>query len=271
MIKNQAATSPAHTTLESSEKRSEQASPAATPTPSVSFSHHTARTSLPYYLTRPEQAPDFQLEASATQPTCRPASPFPTRATPSTMCRYYYLHHHHLAPCTRAPDIVVHYAYCAGATAAAPTSSSSSTATGTTGTAATSNATAGSSTDTSPISPPPDPSSPASLSASDRIPALQPCDSLSFDPSQSVDCTDPCATGGCLVSPDCTSGNCRLRDVGGRWTCCRCGEGPEQIPLVSPSHESRPGHAVLSCCVRGLHGRLTGKLVGWPDRRVGST
>jgi hypothetical protein len=31
------------------------------------------------------------------------------------------------------------------------------------------------------------------------------------------------ATGGCLMSPDCESGACRLTLLGGRWMCCQCG------------------------------------------------
>jgi hypothetical protein len=31
------------------------------------------------------------------------------------------------------------------------------------------------------------------------------------------------ATGGCLMSPDCESGACRLALLGGRWMCCQCG------------------------------------------------
>lgn len=31
------------------------------------------------------------------------------------------------------------------------------------------------------------------------------------------DYDDPCATGGCLVSPDCSSGGCRVGELGGRW------------------------------------------------------
>ncbi|KAK4249848.1 hypothetical protein C7999DRAFT_29717 [Corynascus novoguineensis] len=38
-----------------------------------------------------------------------------------------------------------------------------------------------------------------------------------------VDYDDPCATGGCLISPSCESGECRLAQLGGRWACCRCG------------------------------------------------
>jgi hypothetical protein len=29
------------------------------------------------------------------------------------MCSYYYLHRHHVPPCTRGPDIAVHWEYCA--------------------------------------------------------------------------------------------------------------------------------------------------------------
>ncbi|KAK4162799.1 hypothetical protein QBC43DRAFT_73241 [Cladorrhinum sp. PSN259] len=56
----------------------------------------------------------------------------------------------------------------------------------------------------------------------------QACDNPQFDHTQSVDYNDPCATGGCLVSADCTSGACRLEQLNGRWVCCQCnGRGNE--------------------------------------------
>ncbi|GAB1314805.1 hypothetical protein MFIFM68171_05015 [Madurella fahalii] len=94
------------------------------------------------------------------------------------MCTYEYLHHHHLPPCPRPIDIVVHYTYCPNSTIDSLTGSP------------------------------------------------QPCDAPQFDETaaqQHVDYNDPCATGGCLVSPDCSSGGCRLAQLGGRWRCCQCG------------------------------------------------
>ncbi|KAK8036104.1 hypothetical protein PG993_008718 [Apiospora rasikravindrae] len=39
------------------------------------------------------------------------------------------------------------------------------------------------------------------------------------------DYNNPCATGGCLFSQGCGSGQCRLEQLGGRWVCCRCRRG----------------------------------------------
>ncbi|KAK4119218.1 hypothetical protein N657DRAFT_554743, partial [Parathielavia appendiculata] len=53
---------------------------------------------------------------------------------------------------------------------------------------------------------------------------ILPCENARFDELMSqIDYNDPCATGGCLMSPDCESGACRLALLGGRWVCCRCG------------------------------------------------
>jgi len=52
-----------------------------------------------------------------------------------------------------------------------------------------------------------------------------PCGDVDFDQALSVDYMDPCATGGCLASPECSSGGCRLEQLDGRWTCCQCGRG----------------------------------------------
>ncbi|KAF7538129.1 hypothetical protein G7054_g3136 [Neopestalotiopsis clavispora] len=59
----------------------------------------------------------------------------------------------------------------------------------------------------------------------------QPCAALIYAPEYNmaegsmIDYANPCATGGCLVSPGCTSGSCRLEDLGGRWICCQCYRG----------------------------------------------
>jgi hypothetical protein len=120
------------------------------------------------------------------------------------MCTYYYLHHHHTEACGRAIDIVVHYVFCSAATtASAPCSESFTSA------SATSTTSGGTTTSQS----------------SDGQPIRVPCANLYFDPSQSVDYNNPCATGGCLASPDCTSGACRLVELNGHWKCCRCGRG----------------------------------------------
>lgn len=34
-----------------------------------------------------------------------------------------------------------------------------------------------------------------------------------------------CDMAGCLISPRCSAGSCRLEDLGGRWKCCRCERG----------------------------------------------
>ncbi|KAK3308302.1 uncharacterized protein B0T15DRAFT_508787 [Chaetomium strumarium] len=56
----------------------------------------------------------------------------------------------------------------------------------------------------------------------------QPCNETYFADGgaalmNQVDYNDPCATGGCVISPDCSSGLCRLSQLGGRWVCCQCG------------------------------------------------
>jgi hypothetical protein len=93
------------------------------------------------------------------------------------MCIYYYLHHHHVTPCTRSVNLYVYWDYCLGAVT--------------------------------------DPDGKVTV----------PCQQTYFDSVQSVDIGDPCATGGCLVSPECASGACRLEDLNGLWVCCQCGRG----------------------------------------------
>lgn len=40
---------------------------------------------------------------------------------------------------------------------------------------------------------------------------------------QTMDFNNPCASSTCLTSLECSSGQCRLEQLGGKWTCCRCG------------------------------------------------
>src|SRR5689334_1074077 len=131
------------------------------------------------------------------------------------MCTYYYLHHHHISPCTRDIDIVVHYVFCS----AAGTSVTQSTDHSSPFSPSSSTSTPGAAGKT-------DANSTTAAASNTSHPAIQtPCSNLYFDPSQSVDYSDPCASGGCLASPDCSSGACRLEQLNGRWTCCRCGQG----------------------------------------------
>ncbi|KAK7952909.1 hypothetical protein PG988_013603 [Apiospora saccharicola] len=52
-----------------------------------------------------------------------------------------------------------------------------------------------------------------------------PTNTASSSSATVFDYNDPCATGGCLFSQGCGSGQCRLEQLGGRWVCCRCRRG----------------------------------------------
>ncbi|KAJ0165297.1 hypothetical protein CTA2_11702 [Colletotrichum tanaceti] len=56
-----------------------------------------------------------------------------------------------------------------------------------------------------------------------------PCERVFYDPVQSIDVDNPCAAGGCLISPDCSSGNCRLQELNGQWICCQCNRGSNSL------------------------------------------
>jgi hypothetical protein len=113
----------------------------------------------------------------------------------ATMCTYYYLHYHHVEPCSRGVDWELQYRYCPRSTVA-PASSS-------------------------PLS--------HQFSGEEPQTVQVPCDELTHapecNPNEGIDYDDPCANGGCLMSQQCTSGGCRLEDLNGRWFCCRCTRG----------------------------------------------
>lgn len=111
------------------------------------------------------------------------------------MCTWYYLHHHHLPPCPRPIDIVVHWVFCADAPASASSLSPMSVS---------------------------GPRPPACAGPAPR----DPCANTRHDAgAPPLNPSSPCASGGCLVSPACTSGACRLAQLRGRWRCCACGRG----------------------------------------------
>ncbi|KAF3760328.1 hypothetical protein M406DRAFT_343443 [Cryphonectria parasitica EP155] len=121
------------------------------------------------------------------------------------MCTYYYLHYHHIYPCTRDIEFVIHYIYCQDATFDQATQTQ------------------------------------------------QPCPNISYhdqaNGNPGIDFTNPCASGGCLASPDCSLGRCRLQELGGLWICCRCGFGGNRYPccyhLMRRSPDSLCYH---QCC-----------------------
>lgn len=126
---------------------------------------------------------------------------------PANMCTYYYLHYHHLAPCTRDVEYAVHYSFCPNAIP-----------------------------DISSANPPSSVNTGVTEHGEQWI--QQPCEGLTYAPEYSpvegVDYNSPCATGGCLVSHKCSSGGCRLEDLGGR------------------TDEEDPRLSLLSCDLPGM-------------------
>ncbi|KAI1637590.1 hypothetical protein F4809DRAFT_640449 [Biscogniauxia mediterranea] len=115
------------------------------------------------------------------------------------MCTYYYLHYHHVAPCARPIDYAVHYTFCGHAAAPAPSGNNNNN-------------------NNNPDN-------------HHHQQGQSPCAALAYDPAstgaggmEAAGCAAG-ETGCCLVSQQCSSGGCRLQDLGGRWTCCRCRRG----------------------------------------------
>ncbi|KAL2201909.1 hypothetical protein CC79DRAFT_188527 [Sarocladium strictum] len=84
---------------------------------------------------------------------------------------------------------------------------------------------------------------------------LSPCAALYLDPQQSLGHRNSCgAPGGCLVSPECSSGACRLRDLNGRWWCCQCRRGGNVTRWCQHKKRGSPDtfcyHVVCYNCTR---------------------
>lgn len=126
------------------------------------------------------------------------------------MCTYSYFHHHHMYPCNRDIEYVIQYIYCPAATFDQSTQSQL-----------------------------------ACLNTSyhdhhhsndgTHVPVL--------------DLANPCANGGCLASPDCHLGKCRLADLNGLWVCCRCGLGGNRFTSCHhPMKKSPDALCYHRCC-----------------------
>ena len=156
------------------------------------------------------------------------------------MCTYHYLHHHHIPPCPKDLYFVIHYLFCPDATidlntgnrqpcnnatyddshlaASDMSSSMMSNSMSTMSTSPTSSQSSASTTSyysNDGTSFPVDYNSLYSSTASMSLSQQQ--------QSQTMDFNNPCTSSTCLTSLECSSGQCRLEELGGRWTCCRCG------------------------------------------------
>ena len=113
------------------------------------------------------------------------------------MCTYYYLHFHHVHPCIRPANYTVEYSFCSQATILG------------------------------------NPNGAGQNNRQQQV-EKQPCAALTYAADLSslpgmgtefVDHSDPCSIGGCFVNQYCSSGGCRLEEVGGVWVCCHCRRG----------------------------------------------
>ncbi|KAK8054488.1 hypothetical protein PG994_009555 [Apiospora phragmitis] len=149
------------------------------------------------------------------------------------MCIYYYLHYHHIPPCMRDIEYAIHYNFCANSTFSAVAAHLSPTGEEqliqhpcetllygpdhqpqdydpVTGQAITTGAA----------------NNHAHQSNTNSHHNSYNSSNNNNNGSEAVfDYNNPCATGGCLVSQGCGSGQCRLEQLGGRWICCRCRRG----------------------------------------------
>lgn len=64
-----------------------------------------------------------------------------------------------------------------------------------------------------------------------------------------IDFNNPCASGGCLASPACSLGRCRLEELNKLWICCQCGLGGNRYPCCHhPMKRSPDALCYHQCC-----------------------
>lgn len=173
--------------------------------------------------------------------------------TNNKMCTYHYLHHHHIPPCPKDLYFVIHYLFCSDATidfttgnrlpcnnaiyddshlaSTAMSNSISTLSTSPTSSQSSASTTSYYSDDGTPFSV--DYTSLYSSTAS--MPPSQ--QQQQHTQPQTMDFNNPCASSTCLTSLECSSGQCRLEQLGGKWTCCRCGGKGNEYPWC----KARPG------------------------------
>ncbi|OTA98316.1 hypothetical protein M426DRAFT_70034 [Hypoxylon sp. CI-4A] len=138
------------------------------------------------------------------------------------MCTYYYLHYHHLAPCTREIEYVSYYSFCPNSTWEASDQTTMSF-------------------------------SGVGNAESSQQWIQQPCEALTFAPIEGLDYGNPCASSGCLISQQCSSGACRLEDLGGNWICCQCHRGGNTLRWCVQPMKKIPDalcyHAICQSCL----------------------
>ncbi|KAK6854896.1 hypothetical protein PG995_009084 [Apiospora arundinis] len=157
------------------------------------------------------------------------------------MCIYYYLHYHHIPPCVRDIEWAIHYDFCPNSTYLTvhidPTGHESAEPQGLLaiafGMAHIPSADTLYQYSSTPARPSSTPvaaaavfSNNAQYNNNNNNNTTQTYSSSSRSGGEAIfDYSDPCTMGGCLVSQGCGSGQCRLEQLGGRWTCCRCRRG----------------------------------------------
>ncbi|KAH8879561.1 hypothetical protein GQ53DRAFT_705552 [Thozetella sp. PMI_491] len=76
-----------------------------------------------------------------------------------------------------------------------------------------------------------------------------PCSNeVSDDVDGYFDFENPCSSGSCLPSGKCSSGGCRLEDLNGQWTCCRCKRGGNKYTSCRHRMRSAPDTFCYHVC-----------------------
>ncbi|KAK3906367.1 hypothetical protein C8A05DRAFT_40791 [Staphylotrichum tortipilum] len=99
----------------------------------------------------------------------------------------------------------------------------------------------------------------------------QPCNNTFFsdDAAQmnQLDANNPCASGGCLPSPDCSSGECRLMQLGHRWMCCQCGGRGNEYKWCQHSQRTSPDTFCYHVCCEACRADPNSSSSGGSSRR----
>ncbi|KAJ6441306.1 AP-2 complex subunit mu-1 [Purpureocillium lavendulum] len=148
------------------------------------------------------------------------------------MCQWSLLHHHHIPPCPRPLTSAGHYLYCPDAAVDPSTGEPIAPCLNAVFTPATATADA----------------TAAAAAAAATTGGWDEGGVAMAGAAQ----PRSCPLGKCLVSTRCSTGACRVEDLGGRWACCACGRGGNAYTTCTNRKAGSPDtfcyHNVCATC-----------------------
>ncbi|UNI17788.1 hypothetical protein JDV02_004107 [Purpureocillium takamizusanense] len=156
------------------------------------------------------------------------------------MCQWSVLHHHHIPPCPRPLTSASHYLYCPDAVIDPSTGEPAAPCTNVVFTPVA--AAEGTATTTTT----------ATATTANTAAITIAAAGWAWHGEAAAEPPSCCSLGKCLISVECSTGACRVEDLGGRWACCACGRGGNAYTTCTNRKVGSPDtfcyHNVCAAC-----------------------